>query len=194
MKIDQIVVGFVRETERSGANGTMAEGSVTLIDDGKEKILVDVGSPDNWTEIEDGLRKRGLAVGDIDTVVITHGHLDHCANLGRFGNARIYMDNDVRSPDRVYSSTEKEISLTARISIRKFRGHTDNDLAVIVRDEEMGTVVVAGDLFEHENDENDWRANSRYPDDHQRSRDEILEMTEIVVPGHGAMFRVKKSK
>lgn len=66
-----------------GAAGTVT-GSKYLIDTGDKKILVDCG-------LFQGLKKLRLLnwdylpieAGDIDVVLLTHGHLDHCGYLPR---------------------------------------------------------------------------------------------------------------
>ncbi|CAJ0586023.1 unnamed protein product, partial [Mesorhabditis spiculigera] len=181
MEVEQLIIGFVRDG--------FAEGSVTLIKHDAGRILVDTGSPDNWNQLEAELKLREIELDAIDTLVITHGHIDHCANLGRFAKATIYMDNDRRSPTGVYSPTEDIIQLTPLIFIKKYRGHTDNDLVVVVNGTAVGTIVVAGDLFETESDANDWEANSRYVESQKKARAELLSMTDWIVPGHGPIFR-----
>ena len=44
-------------------------------DDGT--TLIDPGAQGSFPEVEDGLRVAGLAVCDIDRVIVTHGHSDH---------------------------------------------------------------------------------------------------------------------
>ncbi|MEE9592314.1 MAG: MBL fold metallo-hydrolase [Thermoplasmata archaeon] len=46
---------------------------------GDENVLVDAGPhhPDAWDHLQRRLRANGLEVGDIDLILITHGHVDH---------------------------------------------------------------------------------------------------------------------
>ena len=39
--------------------------------------LVDSGAQGSFSEVEDGLKVAGYSVGDIDRVIVTHGHSDH---------------------------------------------------------------------------------------------------------------------
>lgn len=49
-----------------------------------EPVLVDTGlrSEASWTALEEGLATQGLTVADIERVVITHPHVDHCGQAG----------------------------------------------------------------------------------------------------------------
>lgn len=73
-------------------------------------------------------------------------------------------------------------------------GHTPQDVSVVVRGTERGTVVVCGDLFECEDDENSWKKLSECPEKQIASRKKVIEVADWIVPGHGCMFKVKKSE
>lgn len=64
------------------------------------------------------------------------------------------------------------------------------DVSVVVEGTSLGTVVVAGDVFERLGDEDSWQDLSEDPVAQQRSRERILSVADVVVPGHGAPFRV----
>ncbi len=73
-------------------------------------------------------------------------------------------------------------------------GHTLDSVSVRVVTSSHGTVVVAGDLFEREEDIGDprvWQeAGSDRPDLQAEHRAKVLLCADHVVPGHGPMFRV----
>jgi glyoxylase-like metal-dependent hydrolase (beta-lactamase superfamily II) len=76
-----------------------------LVTDGNEKILVDTGMSEteraNWHHpgsfqpetfrIDDQLRKLGVGVEEVDAVIFTHLHWDHCSNMKLFKNAKCYV-------------------------------------------------------------------------------------------------------
>lgn len=169
--------------------------SVTLIRDGNLKILVDVGS--NRTLLLDTLRQEGLAPADIDFVVLTHTHLDHCMLVGIFENAVILDGDSAYSFDGKISGHDGRVPGTD-ITIVPTPGHDQFHCAVFVDTDEFGTVAIAADVF--------W-----WPDGKEQSTDEvgllsledpyvkdadallssrktILQRADYVIPGHGKPF------
>ncbi|KAK6029686.1 metallo-beta-lactamase domain protein [Ostertagia ostertagi] len=203
--VDQLVVGYAQEV---GACFS-ASGSVTLVRSANRNILVDCGDPWNGEEILRQLSLFGLEKNDIHVVVITHGHIDHCGNLSMFQNATVYMDSDVASTGRyttlsevsyvnIENRTQKlegnSLTLAPAVELRRCPGHTDHDLIVIVSNTERGRIVISGDIFECANDDTQWKEVSRYPDLQEKSRSEIEELADWIVPGHGPMFKNEKHR
>ncbi len=56
---------------------------------GNETVLVDAGPHHDVAldRLEKGLRRRGVAIEDLDIVLITHGHVDHYGQAGRIAAA-----------------------------------------------------------------------------------------------------------
>jgi glyoxylase-like metal-dependent hydrolase (beta-lactamase superfamily II) len=48
-----------------------------LVEDGDRITVVDAGHPTSWGSFETALRRIGRTTGDVDAVVLTHGHFDH---------------------------------------------------------------------------------------------------------------------
>jgi len=68
----------------------------------RENYLVDAGvTADRFTSrnfrathiqtVDEGLKRLGLEVGDIDTIILTHSHYDHSSDLRRFPKARVII-------------------------------------------------------------------------------------------------------
>lgn len=59
----------------------------TLLDD-RGAAVIDPGLPGggSWKAIEDRLRRAGLTVADVHTVVVTHSHPDHFGGAGRLAH------------------------------------------------------------------------------------------------------------
>jgi glyoxylase-like metal-dependent hydrolase (beta-lactamase superfamily II) len=48
-----------------------------LVEEGRKLTVVDSGHPSSWKSLQRALSKLGRSVGDIEAVVLTHGHFDH---------------------------------------------------------------------------------------------------------------------
>uniref|UniRef100_A0A8R1EBI1 Lactamase_B domain-containing protein n=1 Tax=Caenorhabditis japonica TaxID=281687 RepID=A0A8R1EBI1_CAEJA len=84
-----------------------ATGTVGLCIDKDTVVLIDAGDPWNGNEIIERLK---FVEREVTHVVITHGHLDHCANMGLFPEAVQIMDHDVavkRGKSIEYSTISK---------------------------------------------------------------------------------------
>ncbi|MFD1645909.1 MBL fold metallo-hydrolase [Haloarchaeobius litoreus] len=79
----------VRRIQVSGGSDGSAEGgnSAYLLPD--RGILVDPGPPTEsaWDRLVDGIADAGLAVEDIEHVLVTHWHADHTGNAARLREA-----------------------------------------------------------------------------------------------------------
>jgi glyoxylase-like metal-dependent hydrolase (beta-lactamase superfamily II) len=174
-----------------------ATGSSTLVKTSKHVIIVDTGSPRERDKILQGLKKFGVKTEDVDHVIGTHGHVDHVGNLNLFSKAVYIVGNDICESEDIYkeNSLKKGDSLTLeadQVVIIPTAGHTNEDISVVVYNTRFGTVVIAGDLFECENDNDCWKDVSQFPDQQARNRDKVQQIADWIIPGHGGMFKVKK--
>jgi N-acyl homoserine lactone hydrolase len=79
----------------------------------RENIIIDAGitaerlaargyKPDLIQTLDEGLKKVGLEVGDIDIIIATHSHHDHIATVRRFPKAKVIIQKTelefVRNP------------------------------------------------------------------------------------------------
>ncbi|XP_041034905.1 metallo-beta-lactamase domain-containing protein 1 isoform X2 [Carcharodon carcharias] len=175
---------------------TKADGSITLLK-GRQAVLVDTGNPWDKGVILQGLGGHGLEPEDVSFVVCTHGHSDHVGNLNLFPQATVIVSYDVCRRD-VYLSHDFRAGLPFKIDdgVEVFAtpGHCGSDVSVLVRGTEEGTVVVAGDLFEREDDEGSWQPLSENPELQAKHRDRVRSLADVIIPGHGAPFRVIKER
>lgn len=92
MKVYQIVEG--RHDHHKDSNGLNVlpnhTGSVTLLHGDFGRVLIDTGSRGAWEEVRTNLAQKGVMPEDIDVVLLTHFHLDHCFNLAHFTKARVF--------------------------------------------------------------------------------------------------------
>lgn len=178
-----------------------ASGSSSLILSSDHKVLVDTLGPWESDRLKSLLQSQGLHPDDIDAVVCTHGHPDHVGNLNLFTRSKVHIVGfSVYEEDR-YSMHPFDrgtpYSLGDNIQVIPTPGHTLTCVSVIAKNvEKMGTVVVAGDLFEREQDlkdDNIWiNAGSENPSAQRINRQKVLQTADFIVPGHGDLFKVVK--
>ncbi|NWX41139.1 MBLC1 protein, partial [Steatornis caripensis] len=177
-------------------DGTVrADGSITLVWGGPVTALVDTGGPWDRRRLLRLLADRGLSPRDLTHVVCTHGHSDHVGNLNLFPDATLAVGTDVSRGDGRYlrhglRDGRPYVLDPGRLEVVATAGHTLGHVSVVVRQTALGTAVVAGDLFEREDDEGEWRALSEDPETQERSRRRVLAVADVIVPGHGPPFRV----
>ncbi|KAM4675016.1 metallo-beta-lactamase domain-containing protein 1 [Discoglossus pictus] len=171
-----------------------ADGTVTLIR-GPLTVLVDTAGPWARDTLVQCLRSHGVTPDDVTHVIGTHGHSDHIGNLNLFPKAEIlvsydlwrngyYVAHDFRS-GLAYMLTGGE-----GLEVIPTPGHTGSDTTLLVPGTSLGTVAVAGDLFEREGDNETWRQLSENPETQEKSRAAVLAIADVIVPGHGPPFRV----
>ncbi|KAM6453365.1 metallo-beta-lactamase domain-containing protein 1 [Liasis olivaceus] len=173
---------------------TLADGTVSLVL-GPRLTLVDTGGPWGRERLLAGLAEQGVSPGDVRHVVCTHGHSDHAGNLNLFPRAELIVGMDVCRPGGRYLPTGLRHGAPyplheGYLEVLPTPGHTGSDVSLLVRGTALGSVVVAGDLFEHQDDEGEWAALSEDPARQAESRARVLGIADVIVPGHGPPFQV----
>ncbi len=194
-EVKVLIDGYAREE-----NGTeLATSTTTLIKDNKLNIIVDPGM--NRDLLLNKLDEEDLSVNDINFVVLTHYHLDHSLLTGIFDNAKVLDNTDIYSFDGMIKSHGGKIPET-EIEIIKTPGHDAFHCSVIVNDEKLGEVVIAGDVFWWKDKEEikiDKESLINHEDSYVKdegklneSREKILEIADYIIPEHGRMFKVER--
>ncbi len=98
--IEVLTYGFSFNSDQ-GSFGMSTNSLVTV--DG-QTILVDTGPSSRRAWLYRALESKNLAPEDVDIVVLTHMHWDHCQNTDLFRNARILVHptemDYARNPNR----------------------------------------------------------------------------------------------
>lgn len=193
-------IGMVTEVQWS--DGSVSEGikhcgCAYLVIDGDKKILVDTGAGDinhiidirmkhgdkfylkEVASINDALAEMDIVPADIDIVINTHLHWDHCGGNKFFPDAKFFLPEadvalaltapywaphffaDMRScvTDIAGNATlvSNNMSITKNVRLVWLGGHTPGSLGVLINTEDRGTVALAGDVVcKYENLDNDW--------------------------------------
>jgi glyoxylase-like metal-dependent hydrolase (beta-lactamase superfamily II) len=167
-----------------------ARSSVTLIKTERGWIIVDTGQVGDEEEILKALADLGLEGSDIDIIVNTHSHPDHCANNRLFSRAM-----------KMYPNDGEEIAPGVRALATP--GHSPDSISVLVDAAiQQGDgmvpatrrVVIAGDALPTLGN-----FQKRVPPAVHYDRtlavasmNKIIEMADMVIPGHERPFSVRE--
>ncbi len=194
-KVKVIIEGYAREE----GGEEFASSTTSLIQADNLNVIIDPGM--DREALLNGLAKEGLEPKDIDFVVLTHTHLDHCLLAGIFENAKVLDDGDMLSSNGKIAEHEGKVP-GSDIEIMATPGHDQFHCSVLVETEDLGKVVIAGDVFwwaDEEEQETDTQGLLEHKDPYvkdekalQESRKKILSLADYIIPGHGKMFKIKK--
>lgn len=159
---------------------------VYLIEDDESTILVDTGCSDNWKELhpevivrlfpphikdeerfERVLGSVGFEPDNIDFVINTHLHYDHCGNNNLFPRARFFVNETelqhalapgwweslpyVRTtfdlPELKYQTVKGAYEVIPGVRILPTPGHTAGHQSVVVKLQKTGLLILAGDAM-----------------------------------------------
>jgi glyoxylase-like metal-dependent hydrolase (beta-lactamase superfamily II) len=180
--VDVLHPGYIREGGHVGS-------SVTLIRDGDAVIVADPGMVASRAAILDPLAALGVAPEAVSHVFLSHHHPDHTTNIALFPNAEVvdfwaryvndlWLDHD---GDGLHLGPNTELWLTP--------GHTEEDASLIVRASD-GVYALT----------HCWWRGDRTPEVDPvawdqaalvASRERLLAVADIVIPGHGEPFRLR---
>ena len=173
----------------AGYTGDRVGSSVVLVRDGDALIVVDPGMVARRGLILEPLAGLGVAPEAITHVFLSHHHPDHTINIALFPNAEV-VDFWARYRDDLWLDHDGDGHLLAPNSeLWLTPGHTEEDATLVVRADDG--VYAMTHLW--------WRAD-RTPEIDPlaadveaiaRGRARVLAAADIVIPGHGAAFRVR---
>ncbi|MEU1597934.1 MBL fold metallo-hydrolase [Streptomyces sp. NPDC005708] len=149
------------------AEAPIGFGSVCLVTTPTgETVLVDTGLHQTRQVVLAALRRRGLGPADIDHVVLTHLHFDHCENVGLFPGATVIVHEDELAEAREHGDADPYIAdfwqellapcdvrpmsgstleIAPGVVVHHLPGHRRGQVGVAV-DTTAGTVVCASDV------------------------------------------------
>lgn len=155
-----------------------ASSSVSLILD-DVYVVVDTGLPVDRETILLALAELGLRPSDVDIVVNTHLHPDHCGGNELFSGKIYAHPLEIRRTSADYLPCPSKIS--ERIGIIETPGHIDGHISVVFED-----IVVAGDAIPTR-DNYLKRVIPRLHTNAEKAResmDRIINIAKIIIPGH----------
>jgi glyoxylase-like metal-dependent hydrolase (beta-lactamase superfamily II) len=181
--VDVLIAGHVEETDA----GQSVHPSVSLVRDEDLVIVVDPGILSDQALLTDALAERGVTAESVTHVFVTHHHLDHTRNVGMFPTARVVDVDSVYDGSLWLGHDGDGHHLSRDVSVIETPGHAQECAALVVRTDD-GTVVLThawwfADMTPVQ-DPLAWDQEAL-----ERSRERILGIADVVVPGHGPAFR-----
>ena len=163
--------------------------SVVLVRDGDALIVTDPGMVARRSLIIDPLAALGVASEAVTHVFLSHHHPDHTVNIALFPNAEVvdfwarykddlWLDHD---GDGHHLGPNSELWLTP--------GHTEEDATLVVTADDGIYAMTHLWWKEDRTPEIDPLASDQAAIERGRAR--VLAAADIVVPGHGAPFRIR---
>ncbi|WP_155374097.1 MBL fold metallo-hydrolase [Catellatospora vulcania] len=176
----------VLATGYTSSTGPGVAATVSLVRDGDLRIVFDPGMVAHPSVILDALAALGLAAHDVTDVVLSHHHPDNVMNAGLFAGARMHDHKAIYEGHGWTDRDAEGYAFSDSVRLLSTPGHSHEDITLLAGTPE-GVVALAGDLW--------WRADGPADDpvapdrDQLRaSRERVLAVADLVVPGHGAPF------
>lgn len=206
--LDVLTYGFGLQTDQ----GAFGYSTSALLREGNHNILIDTGPSSRRSFLHGALASRDLTPDDIDIVVLTHMHWDHCENTDLFRNARVLVNpteiDYARSPNQwdlavasgmanmmrdmkveVISEGDKIID---GVTVLETPGHTKGHMSILANiDGEQ--VLLAGDALPDGGTLSRGLPYNIFWDveDAQQSVEKMAAACNTFYPGHDRPFRVE---
>jgi glyoxylase-like metal-dependent hydrolase (beta-lactamase superfamily II) len=180
--VELIHAGYIRDDSRVGS-------SISLIRDGDTIIVADPGLVASHARILDPLRERGIDPAQVTHVFFSHHHPDHTMNAALFPNAEV-VDFWARYRNDLWLDHPGDgWQMTDHVQLWLTPGHTEEDASLIVRADDAVYALTHLWWRQDRTPEIDPFAPDQAILETQRAR--VLDVADIVIPGHGEAFRVK---
>ena len=205
--LDILTYGFSFVSDQ----GTLGWSTISLLTVGDRNVVIDTGPASRRPMLYQALKSHNLSFEEIDTVILTHLHWDHCQNTDLFRDARIAVHpkelDYARNPNRGDVSAAWYIAdmlgkmkvepvsdgdeIAEGVTIIDTPGHTKGHLSVLA-DVDGEKVLVAGDALP-----DGGAVKRRLPynifwdvDEATGSVAKILDASDVSYPGHDRPFRL----
>ncbi len=168
-----------------GAGSPRVRSTVALVVDGDQRIVIDPGMAPSQAAILDPLTALGIRPAEITDVVISHHHPDHTVNVGLFGEARVHDHWATYQHDLWVSRPAEGFLVSPSVMLWETPGHTPQDISTLITTSD-GVVVATHLWFYAAGPPEDPFATD--PPGVHRGRARVLEVADLILPGHGPIF------
>jgi N-acyl homoserine lactone hydrolase len=176
---------------RDGSAILEAHSSVTLVTWPEHIMIVDTSDGEYRPRVVDALSANEVDPDQVDIVVNTHLHSDHCSNNDLFGYA-IQMAHWMEGPTGRFVPVREDLELYPGIALVHTPGHTSGTMSVFVEADRRYAIV--GDAIPTFENVRRWVPPGVVCDREAalRSMRKIVSYADVVVPGHDAPFEVDR--
>ncbi len=150
---------------------------------------------------EGALALLGLQPGDINLVILSHGHIDHVGSLPLFAHAPILMTRTERAdprpsyfgtarpmgwPEAAYSLIDTDTLVCDGLTLIPTPGHTPGHLSAILNLPETGPVILAADAINRASEPAEGFADAMDPVAAKASADRLVALAPdaLLIFGH----------
>lgn len=181
-EVNVLVNGYAR---REGDSARVA-GTVSLVRAPGLTAIVDPGMVASRDLILDPLRDLGIDPSSVTDVILSHHHPDHTVNIALFPEARVHDHWAIYAGDLWHDRPAEGAELAPGVRLWETPGHSPQDITTLVEGD-AGTVALTH-LWWHASATTDPRATDLDTLHVERAR--VLEVADLIVPGHGPAFEV----
>jgi len=182
-KVDVLCEGMIR---RDGKVVLEAHSSSTLVRTKHHTIIVDTSSTAYRPRVVASLVRLKVLPEEVDMLVLTHNHHDHCENSDLFPRAEVIAFESEPAQE------DEETRIDASARLVRTPGHTPGSVSLFVDSDRKYAIV--GDALPIKDNYLKWvPPGLNYdPDKALRSMRRIVDWADLVVPGHGAPFEIRR--
>jgi len=173
---------------RDGTLIKEAHSTSTLIRTGDLNIVVDTSSRERQASIRTSFKQIGVFPKDVDVVVLTHAHRDHCGNNDLFRKAKFYVRKEEQIDGDNIVRISKDVEIAPGVKLVHTPGHTKGSMSVFVESERK--YAIAGDAIPLEDNHRKMIPPGINCDAEKsmKSIKYITEYADVIIPGHGFPF------
>ncbi len=169
----------------AGYGGDRVASTVSLVVSDQQLVIVDPGMVSTTAVILRPLADLGHDPNAVTDVVISHHHPDHTINIALFPNARVHDHWAIYERDLWISRPAEGYQVAEGVVLWETPGHTAQDITTIV-DTALGVVALTHLWWYEEAPHEDPLATD--PKALHEGRERVLQVADLIVPGHGAPF------
>lgn len=207
MHYEVLIQGFPGGTPR----GYLGWSTTTLLHTSEGYALFDTGAAGDRPSLLAGLRARGIERCEIRTIVLSHLHFDHVANVECFPDAEIVLHADELAYFHAHQQDDDaipvlqvegilrrprltilsgELDVLPGITIIRTPGHTAGHCSLTFTSQGR-RVVLAQDAIKHRGEIAMLSALGAFsPEDASASIRRIIALADTIVPGHDATIEL----